>query len=120
MDAYANIIQTSILGADTVKIPTRARAPAWKSTPRLVYTLDDMNAVPPMKPAAADDRSTGSTGTTTSLTIAMDDAIKKLETQWKPDKEAFSTNLDTTLNARLATMDTKIDNVISTINDTVT
>jgi hypothetical protein len=120
MDAYANIIQTSILGTDTVKIPTRARAPAWKSTPRLVYTLDDMNAFPPMKPAAADDRSTGSTGTTTSLTIATDDAIKKLETQWKTDKEAFSINLDTTLNARLATMDTKIDNVISTINDTVT
>jgi hypothetical protein len=120
MDAYASIIQTSILGIDTVKIPTRARAPAWKSTPRLVYTLNDMNAFPPMKPAAADDRSTGSTGTSTSLTIATDNAIKKLETQWKTDKEAFSTNLDTTLNAHLATMDTKINNVISTINDTVT
>jgi hypothetical protein len=79
-----------------------------------------MNAFPPMKPAAADDRSTRSTVTTTSLTIATDDEIKKLETQWKTDKEAFSTNLDTTLNACLATMDTKIDNVISTINDTMT
>jgi hypothetical protein len=79
-----------------------------------------MNAFPAMKPSAADNRSTGSTGTTTSLTIATDDAIKKLETQWKTDKEVFSTNLDTTLNVRLATMDTKIENVIATINDIVT
>jgi hypothetical protein len=38
-DAYAQLVQASILGDDTVKIPTRAQAPAWKTTPRLVYTL---------------------------------------------------------------------------------
>jgi hypothetical protein len=58
----------------------------------LVYTLDDLNAFSPMEKQAADDRSTGSTATTTSLTVATDDAIKKLETQWKTDKANFATN----------------------------
>jgi hypothetical protein len=48
------------------------------------------------------------------------EAIKKIETQWKTDKAALSTNLETTLNARLATMDTKIEKAVATINETVT
>jgi hypothetical protein len=120
MDAYASLIQNSILGTDTVKIPTRARAPAWKTTPTLVYTLDDMNDFPAAasKPAN-DDRSTGSTASMTSNSTSAE-AIKKIETQWKTDKAALSTNLETTLNARLATMDTKIDKAVATINETVT
>jgi hypothetical protein len=118
-DAYVQSIQNNILGLDTMKIPTRARAPAWKSTPQLVYTLDDMRAFPDLEKPAADERSTGSTATTTSLTVATDDAIRKLETQWKTDKDAFSTNLDTTLNSRLAQMDAKIETVITSLNATV-
>jgi hypothetical protein len=55
MDAYARVIQNSIIGNDTLKIPTRAHAPAWKSTPKMVYTLDDLMAFPPMEKQTADD-----------------------------------------------------------------
>jgi hypothetical protein len=118
-DAYVQNIQNTILGFDTVKLPTRARAPAWKSTPRLVYTLDDMQAFPNLEKTATDERSIGSTATTTSLTAATDDAIRKLENQWKTDKDAFSVNLEITLNNRLAKMDTKIESVIASITETV-
>jgi hypothetical protein len=119
-DAYVQSIQNTILGFDTVKLPTRARAPAWKSTPRLVYTLDDMQAFPLLAKTPADERSIVSIATTTSLTVATDNAIRKLETQWKTDKDNFSDTLDNTLNTRLAAMDTKIETVISSISDTVT
>jgi hypothetical protein len=118
-DAYAQSIQNHILGHNTLKIPTRARAPAWKATPRLVYTLDDMHSFPSLEKPHADERSLGSTATTTSLTAATDDAIRKLETQWKTDKDTFSTNLETTLNTRLASMDTKIASVLSSLSTTV-
>jgi hypothetical protein len=58
--AYVQSIQNIILGFDTVIFPTRGRAPAWKSTPRLVYTLDDMQAFPTLVSLAktsADERS---------------------------------------------------------------
>jgi hypothetical protein len=45
-----------------------------------------MRAFPDLEKPAADEKSTGSTATTTSLTVATDDAIRKLETQWKTDK----------------------------------
>jgi hypothetical protein len=118
-DTYVQSIQTNILGLDTVKIPTRARAPAWKSTPQFVYTLDDMRAFPDLEKPAANERSTGSTATTTSLTVATNNAIRKLENQWKTDKDVFSTNLDTTLNSRLAQMDAKFETVITSLNATV-
>jgi hypothetical protein len=46
---YPTQLQKSILGTDIVTIPTRALAPAWKATPRLVYTLGDMQAFPSLK-----------------------------------------------------------------------
>jgi hypothetical protein len=119
-DTYIQSIQNTILGFYTVEFPTRARAPAWKSTPCLVYTLDDMQAFPILAKTPADECSIGSTATTTSLTAATDDAIRKLENQWKADKDNFSITMDTTLNTRLAAMDTKIETVISSISDTVT
>jgi hypothetical protein len=45
-DAYVQLINNTILGLDTVKLPTHALAPAWKSTLCLVYTLDNMQAFP--------------------------------------------------------------------------
>jgi hypothetical protein len=116
-DTYVQSIQNNILGQDTLKIPTRA--PAWKATPRLVYTLDDMQAFPNLDKPQANERSLGSTATTTSLTAGTDDAIRKLENQWKTDKATFSINLEATLNTRLASMDTKIASVLSSFNATV-
>jgi DNA-binding FadR family transcriptional regulator len=55
-----------------------------------------------------------------TVTTTTDDAIRKLETQWKTDKENVSDTLDNTLNTRLAAMDTQIETVISSISDTVT
>jgi hypothetical protein len=66
---YAMKLQNSILGTDIIAIPTRALAPAWKSTPRLLYTLDDMQGFPCLG-KSTDDRSTGSMATTTSLTAS--------------------------------------------------
>jgi hypothetical protein len=78
-----------------------------------------MQAFPTLEKTATDERSIGSTATTTSLTAATDDAIRKLENQWKTDKDAFLVNLETTLNNRLAKMETKIDSVITSITETV-
>jgi hypothetical protein len=117
-DKYAAQLQKSILGTDIITIPTRAIAPAWKSTPRLVYTLDDMQGFPTLS-KSADDRSTGSLATTTSLSASADETIRHLEKQWKIDKECFTTNLESAIDIKLAAMDTKIENVLSSLQKTV-
>jgi hypothetical protein len=119
-DAYAQLVQASILGDDTLKIPTCAQAPAWKTTPCLVYTLDDNGAFPPFgKEKSTDEQSTGSNATTTSLTNNTDDILKQMETQWKTDKEALVITLQASTNANLTAMDSKIDSVIATLNTTM-
>jgi hypothetical protein len=100
-DNYTTQLQKSILGTDIVAIPTRAFAPAWKATPRLVYTLDNMQAFPSLG-KSSDDRSTGSLATTTSLTASADETIRQLEKQWKIDKDCFTTNLETSIDIKLA------------------
>jgi hypothetical protein len=60
-------------------------APAWKSTPRLVYTLDDAQTFPSLK--SNDDQSTRSIATMTSLTASADETIRQLKKQWKIDKD---------------------------------
>jgi hypothetical protein len=67
-----------------------------------------MQAFPNLEKTATDERSIGSTATTTSLTAATDDAIRKVENQWTADKDTFSVNLETTLNNQLAKMYTKL------------
>jgi hypothetical protein len=119
-DAYAQLVQASILGDDTVKIPTRAQAPVWKTTPRLVYTLSGNGAFPPFgKEKSTDEQSTGSNATTTSLTNNTDDILRQMETQWKTAKEALVVTLQASTNAKLAAMDSKIDSVIATLNTTM-
>jgi hypothetical protein len=110
-------LQKSILGTDIITTPPRTMAPAWKSTPRLVYTLDDAQTFPSLK--SNDDRSTGSIATTTSLTASADETIRQLEKQWKIDKDCFTTNLETSIDTKLAAMDTKIEHVISSLQQTV-
>jgi hypothetical protein len=117
-DKYATQLQKSILGIDINTAPTPAIVPAWKSTPRLVYTLDDMQGFPTLG-KLADDRSTGSLATTTSLTASADETIRQLEKQWKIDKDCFTTNLETAIDIKLAAMDTKIENVLLSLQKTV-
>jgi hypothetical protein len=114
---YALHIQKSILGTNIITTPARAPAPAWKATPRLVYTLDDAQNFPTLK--LSDDRSTGSNATTTSLTASAAETINQLEKQWKIDKESFTTNLETSIDTKLAAMDTKIEQVITSLQQTV-
>jgi hypothetical protein len=89
----------------------------WKSTPRLVYTLDDAQTFPSLK--SNDDRSTGSIATTTSLTASADETIHQLEKQWEIDKDCFTTNLETSIDTKRAAMDTKIEHVMSSLQQTV-
>jgi hypothetical protein len=96
------------MGHDTLKIPTRARAPAWKATPAFFTpwtTCKHSLILTNPKP-------------TNALWDPLH-AIRKQETQWKMDKVTFSSNLEATLNTRLASMDTKIVSVLSSLNATV-
>jgi hypothetical protein len=117
-DKYATQLQKSILGTDIVTTPTRALAPAWKSTSRLVYTLDDMQGFPTLG-KSTDDRSTGSLATTTSITASADETIRQLKEQWKIYKDCFTTNLETSIDIKLAAMDAKIENALSSLQTTV-
>jgi hypothetical protein len=118
-NAYAQRIQTQLLGNVSVPTATTPKPPAWKAKrPKLVWTFNESEFPPmpaqPPKQTTCDDLSTGSqpsTATTNSLTTttSIDDSIKKLQAQWKKQKAA----LETDFKAQLTTMDSTVLKVMN-------
>jgi hypothetical protein len=120
--AYAQRLETQLLGNATVPRATHHQPPAWKAKrPKLVWTFKEAD-FPTFKPPTAhklcDELSTGSnqTNTTTqSMTTisTSDESIKKLQAQWKKQKEAMESNIQ----AQLTTMDTSVKTIMHRMED---
>jgi hypothetical protein len=120
--AYAQRIETQLLGSATVPPATHHQPPAWKAKrPKLVWTFKEADFPTfhmPTPHKTCDELSTGSnqTNTTTqSMTTisTSDESIKKLQAQWKKQKEAMESNI----RAQLTTMDTSVKTIMQRMED---